>query len=201
MYLSTNGTNVKTSKLSIPEFCLVYVNDLLLLIRSRVPDNTRDNEIRQLATYRTRSQRAVHIHTRNRSTATPVTNALYTKRVMTLCQQPKLPFPWSGFGQDTVQTHAALDLLALLQSLDVFLLLLAFFGVLFSLFGSERVETLFAAGAADVSVHVGALAATRAVAGCGEGADWVFSWVDVANVVVVVVVISFLWWWRNIGRR
>ena len=112
---------------------------------------------------------------------------------MTLCQQPKLPFPWSGFGQNTVQAHAALDLLAFLQSLDVLLLLLTFFGVLFSLFWSERVETLFAAGAADVSVHVGALAATWAVAGCCEGADWVFSWVDVTNVVVVVVVIiSFL---------
>lgn len=174
-----------------PEFCLVYVNDLLLLFRSRVPDNTGDNEIRQLATYRTSSQRAVHIHPRNRSTAAPVTNALYTERMMALRQQPKLPFPWSSFRQDTIQTDTTLDLLTSLQRLDVFLLLLALFRVLLSLLGSERVQTLLPAGAADVSVHVRTLAASRAITSSGEGADRVFSWVGVTEVNGFVI-ISFM---------
>lgn len=174
-----------------PEFCLVYVNDLLLLFRSRVPDNTRDNEIRQLATYRTSSQRAVHIHPRNRSTAAPVTNALYAKRMMTLRQQPKLPLPWCSFRQDTIQTDTTLDLLTSLQSLDVFLLLLALFRVLLSLLGSERMQTLLPTGAADVSVHVWTLAASRAITSSGERADRVFSWVGVTEVNGFVI-ISFM---------
>ena len=63
--------------------------------------------------------------------------------------------------------------------------------MLLSLLGSERVQTLLPAGAADVSVHVGALAASRAVAGGGEGADRVFSWVGVTKAKGFVVPVSF----------
>lgn len=186
-------TKVEVLAVNRPEFCLVYINNLLLLFRTRVPDNTRYNEIRQLTTNRTSPQRAVHIHSRNRSTATPITNTLYTKRMVTLRQQPKLPLPGSSLRQDTIQTDTTLNLLTFLQSLDVLLLLLALFGVLLSLLGSERVQTLLPAGAADVSVHVGALAASRAVAGGGEGADRVFSWVGVTKGKgFVVVPVSFL---------
>lgn len=186
-------SKVEVLAVNRPEFRLVYVNDLLLLFRSRVPDNTRHNEIRQLATYRTSSQRAVHIHPRNRSTAAPVTNTLYAKGMMALRQQPKLPLPWSGFRQNTIQTDATLDVLTLLQSFHVFLLLLAFFRVLFSLLGSERMQTLLPAGAADVSVHVRTLAASRAISSSSEGAYWVFSRVGVTEVKgFVVTVISFV---------
>lgn len=151
----------------LPELVPVVVHDLLLLFRIREPDDTRDNKVGQLAANGASPQRAVDIHTSGRRAATPVPDAPYAESVITLREQPELPLGRSRLREHTLQTDAALHVLAELQRFELLVLLLARFPVLLSLLGSERVQAAFPAGRAEVSVDVRALVAARAVSRCG----------------------------------
>lgn len=87
--------------------------------------------------------------------------------MITLGEYPELPFGRSGLREHTLQTDAALHVLAKLQRFELLMLLLARSLVLLSLHWSEGMQAMFLTRWAEVSVDVGALVAAWAVASCG----------------------------------
>lgn len=150
-----------------PELVPVVVHDLLFLFRIREPDDTRDNEVGELAAYGASPQRAVDIHPSGRRAAAPVPDASYAESVITLGEQPELAFGWSGLREHTLQADAALHVLAKLQRFELLVFLLARFLVLLALLWSEGMQAAFGASRAEVSVDVRALVAAWAVSGRG----------------------------------
>lgn len=151
----------------LPELVPVVVHDLLFLFRIREPDDTRDNEVGELAAYGASPQRAVDIHPSGRRAAAPVPDASYAESVITLGEQPELAFGWSGLREHTLQADAALHVLAKLQRFELLVFLLARFLVLLALLWSEGMQAAFGASRAEVSVDVRALVAAWAVSGRG----------------------------------
>lgn len=148
----------------LPELVPVVVHDLLFLFRIREPDDTRDNEVGELAAYGASPQRAVDIHPSGRRAAAPVPDASYAESVITLGEQPELAFGWSGLREHTLQADAALHVLAKLQRFELLVFLLARF---LALLWSEGMQAAFGASRAEVSVDVRALVAAWAVSGRG----------------------------------